>query len=760
MMKKMKKKIIIISAALVVVAALICAFLFAPKLTLDPKVVEENALKAPSTAKYLDGELDLSADGYTVVGSAGGNQLLYNEEDFTLKVVNTKTGYEWKSFIDEEDYIHNAHKGKTENTDSIAKKLKRLFVIGYTNFGAITDTESINEDDWADVTYDKLENGFAINARFSDSSICMTVEFWLDENGLNARIPRDKIKEEDKYGVVSITLLPMFGSTNDKVESGFMLFPDAIGSVYKIKPIDPEDRQSPVTADVYFPRDFNLDNIKDNNQQGMKNATMPFFGLGRENNGFVGYITEGEMNGYITMNPSGVRYNVNRVEAAVSYRKSYTYLNPSGKEVTETEQKISATDFAVHYSFASVEEGKKITYSDLANTLRSYLDKAGLLKKTESVKDAKVRTNLQMLMGTKAESMVAEFYQVMTKCGDIEKAIETLDAEQRANLRVMLLGWQSSGYNIYPSSGNVASGIGSIKDLSKNLEKIGIDTYVVDDLVHATLDSEDFEKQGDAVYNEAQLPITNSVGKEYVRNPYKEYKKYVEGTLSFFKNQGTTGVGFDKIGWYVFDDAQKRIGMNRFETASIYRGILNKTREAGLKTAVQRGNAYVLNVTDYLYDLPDSGSNYPIMDEYIPFYQMVVHGYIPYSLDIPGNMSIDYDVEKLKWIEKGAEPTFLLTEEMSEKFKDSKVENAFSTEILNWFDEVSEITTEFNTKLAFTGNCTIVEHTELQSEVYRLTYSNGNKVYVNYTGKQVTVDNVTVKAVDYTVVKADGSVLA
>ena len=130
------------------------------------------------------------------------------------------------------------------------------------------------------------------------------------------------------------------------------------------------------------------------------------------------------------------------------------------------------------------------------------------------------------------------------------------------------------------------------------------------------------------------------------------------------------------------------------------------------------------------------------------------------SLDTPGNMSINYDIEKLKWIETGAEPTFLLTEEMSEKFKDSKVENAFSTEMINWLDDVAKITAEFNTKLAFTGNCTIVEHTKLQSDVYRITYSNGNKVYVNYTNKQATVDNVTVKAVDYTVVTADGKTVA
>lgn len=754
----MKKKIIAAVVAVVVIAALICAFVFAPKVTLDPTVVEENAPKKTAIAKYLDTELDLSAEGYSVVGQVGNTQLLYNDDDFTLKVVNTKTGVEWKSYIDEEEYIHNAANGRTENTDAIAKRLKRLFVVGYTNFAALTEMTSVNEEYAVDVTYNKLENGFAINTGFTDQGISLTVEFWLDEDGLNARIPIDKIKEEGDYGIASVTLLPMFGSTNDQVENGFILFPDAGGGIYKIKPI--EGLQNPITADVYFSRDFNLDNIEENNQQGIKNAMLPFFGIGKNQNGFIGYITEGEMNSYITMNPSGVRYNVNRIEASVNYRKSYSYINPAGQEVTDTERDISATDFAVHYSFASAAEGENVTYSDLANTLRDYLVKVGILAKTESTNDAKVRTNLQMLMGTKAESMVAEFYQVMTKSDDILDAIETLDEKDRSSFRVMLLGWQSSGYNVYPSSGKAASGIGSIKKLSQTLTDMGIESYLVDDLVHATTDSSDFEKQSDAVYNEANLPVTNSVGDQYIRNPYKEYKNYTEKSLSYYSKNKVYGIGFDKIGWYVFDDAQKRIGSNRYETASIYRGILAETQEAGMKTAVQRGNAYTLNLTDYLYDVTEKGSDYPILDASVPFYQMVIHGYIPYSLDTPGNMAIDYEVTKLKWIETGAEPTFLLTEEMSEKFKDSKVENAFSTEIETWFDDVKEITVEFNTKLAFTGNCTITEHTAVMDNVYRITYSNGNKVYVNYTGNQVTVDNVTVKAVDYTVVNADGSVIA
>ena len=116
----------------------------------------------------------------------------------------------------------------------------------------------------------------------------------------------------------------------------------------------------------------------------------------------------------------------------------------------------------------------------------------------------------------------------------------------------------------------------------------------------------------------------------------------------------------------------------------------------------------------------------------------------------------DYAVEKLKWFEYGAEPTFLLTEEMSEEFKDSKVDNAFATELESWIDDVVAISEEFNKKLSFTGNCTITGHEYVAPSVVKVTYSNGNSIYINYNKEQVTVDDVTVKPVDYTVVESAG----
>lgn len=751
-----KKKIIIIASAVVLVLAILAVIIFSPKTKIDRKVIDDNGFKGYSKAEYLDEELSLVENEYSLIGEAGSYQLYFNKTDYTLKVKNLTSGYEWQSFIGDDEYIHNADKGATENTPINQKKFKKLFELGYTDFEAINKTTSLLEYNGVEAKLMKLKNGIAIEIYF-DMGIGFTMEIWLDDQGLNVRVPIEKIKEEGDYGVTSLSVLPMFGSMSDNWENSFLLFPDSTGGIYNVKPIS--KRQGPITTDLYFSRDFNLDDIKTNNQQGIKNAIMPYFGMGKNQNGFVGYITEGEMNSCVTLRPSGAVYYINRVEPVINYRKSFRYLDPSGNEIIETEKNISAETLGVHYCFTQAEEGKSVSYSDLANTLRSYLANTKRLVKADSTKNVGVNVNLQMLMSTKYESMIGEFLKIMTKTGDIENLVNGLDDASQDKLRVLLLGWQSTGYNIYPSSGKAAFGMGSIEDLSKFLTEKGIDSFLVDDYVSASTASSHFSKEADSVYNEAKTPVTNSEGDQYVRNPYKEYLNLINNTIPYYEKNSVCGVGFDKTGWYVFDDAQENVPVNRYDTTVLYSAMLAKSKEAGFKTAVQRGNAYALPLTDYLYDIPKTGSNINLIDVDIPFYQLVVHGYVPYSLDIPGNMAIDYNREKLKWIEYGAEPTFLLTQKMSEEFKDSKVENAFSTEIETWSDDIAAIINEFNTKLAFTGNNEMVEHTSVMPNVYRVGYSNGYKIYINYRAAEVSVDSFTVGAENYIVVDANGKIV-
>lgn len=113
-MRKIKNKGLVITVSVILVLALIIGIIaILPKEAIDRTVITENAPQK-TEATYQEGSFDFVPDEFTVVGKEGDLELLYNSTDLTMKVVNTKTGYEWKSFVTDEEYIHNADKGNTE----------------------------------------------------------------------------------------------------------------------------------------------------------------------------------------------------------------------------------------------------------------------------------------------------------------------------------------------------------------------------------------------------------------------------------------------------------------------------------------------------------------------------------------------------------------------------------------------------------------------------------------------------------------------
>lgn len=747
---KHKKRIVILSVVSVIVLTALGFMIFAPKFSVNAERLSSYAL--PSALPTYSDENIAWQDGIALVGDDGSQQLFYNRDEVSFVVKSKQSGYEWKSGVTENEFTPQ------RVSDYIWSDLRKACVVGYTNFDEINGTINIADKDMQTVTVTtsekELENGVAVNLKFEEYELGFTIEIWLAGDGLNIRVPRESISEGETYGITSISLFPMFGATTD-MPNGYIVYPDGSGSLFEFSP--PTQRRSTVSTDIYFPRSFDLDVIERDKLEGLKYGMLPSYGISRGGNALISYILEGEMNSYVTLAPSGNIYDLNRINPTITYRKPYTYDSPDGTPLDAVEKNISAGDFTVHYIFI---EKENITYSDMANALRDYLLKAGRIRKAESVQREQVNVNLQFIMGSEVESMIMTRYQTMTTFKDIDNIISALDPSLQNKMRILMLGWQEHGYNSNPTGYKPAREIGAVSDLKKltqSLRSNDIDSYLIVNDIDADNGASGFTKQSDAAYNEMKLPISNYEGSRYLTNPYRVLHNLLEKQLPYFKKNKLYGVGFDKIGTYVYDDYQRNVTMNRKDTVLAFRGMLLEAKNAGLKTAVQNGNAYTLADVDYLYDVPTDSSNITLMTRTIPFYQLVVHGIIPYSGTIPANMSVDYKTEKLKWIEYGCEPYFLLTKNPSELFKYSKVENAFATQADAWLDDIEKVAGEFNIKLAFTANHMITEHLMLAKDLYRLTYSNGYRIYINYSDSVQSADGLQINAVDYLVVNNTAS---
>ncbi|HCA30644.1 MAG TPA: hypothetical protein DEP23_14380 [Ruminococcaceae bacterium] len=749
---KNNKKIIALLSALAVVVTVSAILVLKPKLKVDAEQLSSYATKAVPPV-YVNDNIDWQ-DDIALVGEAGGYQLYYDRANVSFSIKSVQSGHMWKSGVTAEEFTPK------RESDYIWADLQKACIVGYTNFadmnGTINIAERLTQMVTVTATEKKLKNGVAVALMFEEYELGFTMELWLDEDGLNVRIPRERIVESGEYGITNITVFPMLGATTDS-EDGYIVYPDGPGALYRL--ISSENRQSSVSTDVYFPRTFDLDSIERDHVQGKQYAMLPVYGVTTGSKGLLAYILEGEMNSYITLTPSGNVYDLHRIQSTITYRKAYQYVSPDGTPLDAVEKNISAGDYRVHYFFM---EQDTVTYSSMAQRLREYMLKTGRLSTSQAADDERVNVNLQMIMGSQVKTMVATTYQEMTTFDDIQKMVGELGDPTGNALRIMMLGWQKSGYNSNPTGykpSEKIGGLSGLKRLTKSLGRRGIDSYLIMNMVDADAETRGFTKQSDAAYKEMQLPITNADGSRYLTNGFRSLNQLIYKVLPYFNRHHLQGIGFDKLGKYVYDDYQTNMAMNRSDMLLTYRGILQESRESGRSIAVQHGNAYALERADYLYDVPLSNSNLMVMSESVPFYQMVVHGIIPYSGVTPGNMSVDYAVEKLKWIEYGCEPMFLLTQNSPELFKGSKVTNAFATKAETLLDEIASVCQEFNKKLRFTANHTISEHKKLSDGVYRVSYANGWSIYINYNRTAQTIDGIAIGGVDYTVIDNNGNIV-
>ncbi len=64
-----------------------------------------------------------------------------------------------------------------------------------------------------------------------------------------------------------------------------------------------------------------------------------------------------------------------------------------------------------------------------------------------------------------------------------------------------------------------------------------------------------------------------------------------------------------------------------------------------------------------------------------------------------------------------------------------------------------KVSEEFNQRLSSVWNAQMIRHEWLSESLVKITYENGNAVWINYGEKEVSLDGITVPAMDYVVGK-------
>ena len=164
-------------------------------------------------------------------------------------------------------------------------------------------------------------------------------------------------------------------------------------------------------------------------------------------------------------------------------------------------------------------------------------------------------------------------------------------------------------------------------------------------------------------------------------------------------------------------------------------------------------NDYAISYATVITDVPYSATEYSIFKYSVPFYQLVMSGYVDYSGESI-NMSDEYtfDYYKMKSIETLSNLSMTWTYERTTDLIETEYNYLYSTYYNNWYDKTISLYEELMNLNIY--NSKLVNHEYIyNTDIIKTTYSNGTEIILNYSNADYIYNGVTINANNYKVVK-------
>lgn len=713
----------------------------------------------------------LKSEGFEFYNSTKSLELYLNKERAIFAVRVIDSGYVWYSSpLDwESDDFSSGY-----NKNALASLLQ---VNTKDSKGSFYPSNSyMNSVSRGGFKVAREDDGFVLNHNFKRDGFFIPLHVALEDNSLVVKVYFNEIEEEEEdpestLGVLrllDITLLPYFGAA-PKGEKGYIFVPDGSGAI-----INFDNQKSNTVYNQYvYGRDKSV--VPTMKKTVSEDIYLPVFGLSREKAGFIAIVEENKSNSIISAGTSGQITSYNNVTSKCIIRDIDTF---SFRERTGTPRNISIFQnrdmpnseefYSVRYIFLNEDEN---SYVGMADKYREYLQEKEEFPQEKTDKNFSMALNF-IGAGTKKKGVLGIPMKVnipFTPFNSVIDSVETLKSEGVDDFVVKFDGWMNGGiFGKYPTSPKPAKSLGGKKDfknLISYLKENFIDFYVGGDFVNVYKSDVRHIKELSA---NRQINKSPAVIPDYRMSTFDEKttgdtypywmmrlpvvkKIYDKFLRKFSKKYGNLGIAPDSLGNKVGSDFGKK-GNSRDKTAQGFEELLDKTA-AKNPVLLSRPFDYGLKSASYITDVPVNSSDYDIENYSIPFYQMLIKGYIPFS-NLSANRALNKNDYFLQLLETGSDISYLWITENQEELRDSRLQSYSFAYAPDWIDEAVETYKELKPILQNLSGQKIVEHKVYENGARITVYENGIKILTNYSDKIATVDGLSAQAHSYAVGRA------
>ncbi len=581
----------------------------------------------------------------------------------------------------------------------------------------------------------------------------LALEYVLTDTGVEVTLPASSVSfDETTYTLQNIQFLKYMGSASKK-QDGYIFYPDGSGALINFSDFTNTELSAPV---------YGYDSAYRNFEQAAAHSEtirMPVYGL-------VGTDESGTRFGYLAIMTEGealvrlqaqifAAYDYVGVWQSVVLRPSDIYtMTGADKEITVYSKQRYMGNYTTRYVMLSDPavvdlvnatnlDGFRITdyyetsYVGMAAAYREYLVEQGVLSKLNA---DEIGTDLPLYIEVfgktetteKIFSIPVEVDVALTTFKDIETMYEELAGSGISNIKFKLTGFANDGvigtYPVKVKWEKVVGGKSGFEDLLTYVENNadrGIEVFPDFDFMYLTytpaFDGVSTRKivgraldnryailyTYDSVY-QMEIPYSYAVSVDMIPSLFakftKKYNKFGADSISVSSMAGGLSSDFDQDKYY-----------DRQEALYAMQGILQTVSDTYSNVLSDGGNIYALKYIDHLLEAPIDSSHYRGASRTIPFFGMVVHGYLSYTGDV-FNQSGEPDYMLLRSIESGASLYFLLSYQNLDVMKENYLSQYYSVNYHTWKEDLLETYKELNAAIGDLQLCEITGHEFLIGE--------------------------------------------
>lgn len=717
------------------------------------------AVSSFQLVSYADNTTVLPAaeEGYTQVADNSNLTMFADEETGEFQIIDKKSGKSW--FSAAKEFTGDAQTLK-KNRLNYGSAIIVDYIVneGFTAAGLYKSVGSYSGCiSGGEVNVTQIKNGIRVDYDFSMFGFKIPVEFKINGNNFYASILTDEIKEGKENAIYRIHLLPSFccGGRND---SGEIFVPDGCGALIDFNN-GAEDNS--YEAEVYGAE---KSVVKDYQLTRSETIRMPVFGVAMQDRGTYGVITKGDTAASIKALSGNADFGGNMVYSILEYRAigSDAMISQSSSKVNIyriSKEKYSLDSYDVRYGLLS---GTPVTYYDIAEGYRNYLiEDKGLVKNGNiSLLNLNVYGAVETqgnFLGFKYKSL-----ESLTTFEEAKKIAESLKKSGIDDISMRYIGWQNDGtFNLSQlKKSSILGKLGGKKKL------LSLQDYLEDNSGKLIVDADLVQtRKGGRSAVATTMFNKKAYQYQYLRSTYVtkltvdpwlmlSNKKLLSNSASYLKsiNKNLNNISLSTLTNLIYSDFDEGKGSYRSTIGKSAADILNDFKKSGKKLTGDNANAYSFEYLSSIYNAPTLTSGYNIFSKEIPFYQIVLHGYIPMT-GAPTQSEITSKTEFLKAVETGSGLLYNCVYKDATVLRGLREENLYSSTYTLWDKEASSRFNDYKDLYEKIKDKPIIAHSELSENVMKTTFEGGVSVIVNYNYNDTEVNGVKIGARSFAEVK-------